>query len=125
MTDSQLVSTIEIPYSPPERDGKRPVDSGVRWTVDVDDSEMKERAEFLLKLDPSLPPEDVLWTVYDKWGGFLCRECGSPTVFDGQNGAGTTSVLCNKCERNMSVWNTYELTLWKYKQEDGFGINTS
>ncbi|KXB01843.1 hypothetical protein AKJ44_02090 [candidate division MSBL1 archaeon SCGC-AAA261F17] len=84
--------------------------------MDMDDSEMKERAEFLLKLDPSLPPEDVLWTVYEKWGGFLCRECGSPTVFDGQNGAGTTSVLCNKCERNMSVWNTYELTLWKYKK---------
>jgi hypothetical protein len=37
-------------------------------------------------------------------------------VFDGQNGAGTPSLLCRPCGRKASVWNTYELSVWRYKK---------
>lgn len=108
--------TIEVPYAPPERHGKRIHGEGVRWHIDVDDPLMSERAELIARLDPALPSEEVVGVVYDTWGNFLCRHCGSPLVFNGQNGAGTTALRCKPCGRNMSIWNTFELSIWKFKK---------
>ena len=108
--------TIEVPYTPPKRYGKINRSRGIRWHIDVDNSIMRERAEKLMLLDPALPPEDVADFVYRTWGNFLCRHCGSFLVFDGQNGSGTPSLLCNNCNKKMCIWNTYELTIWRYKK---------
>lgn len=110
------VYTIEVPYAQPKRYGKRYNSGGIRWSIDVDNPIMRERAEKLMLLDPALPCEDVAGFVLDLWGNFLCRHCGMVLVFDGQNGSGTPSLLCNGCNKNMCIWNTYELTIWQYKK---------
>lgn len=116
--------TIGVPYAPPERHGKRIHSEGLRWRIDVDDPVMREHAEHVLRLDPALPDEDVAGDVFDTWGGFLCRHCGSPLVFNGQNGAGTPSLRCKPCGRNMSIWNTFELATWKYKKTLSAALHT-
>jgi len=107
---------VQVPYTSPDRFGKKISVEGIRWCVDVDNSDMRERAELIMRLDPAIPPEDVSWIVYNTWGNFLCRSCGSVLVFDGQNGAGTPSLLCKNCNKKMSIWSTYELTIWRYKK---------
>ena len=108
--------TVNVPYTPPKRYGKRSRSRGVKWSIDVDNPIMKERAEALMLLDPALPPENIAGFVYDTWGNFLCRHCGYVLVFDGQNGSGTPTLLCNKCKKKTSIWNTYELMIWQYKK---------
>lgn len=108
--------SITVPYIPPERSVKRISVESVQWHIDADDFTMGKRAEIITKLDPMLPSEDVVWFVYSTWGNFSCRCCGSTLVFDGQNGAGTPSLLCKSCGKKMSIWNTYELTIWRYKK---------
>jgi hypothetical protein len=110
------VRAVEVPYAPPSRNGRVSHACGIRWVLDVDDPLMRERAEALLMLDPALPHEDAVAFALRTWGGFLCRRCGHPLVFDGQNGAGTTSLLCNRCGHKASIWNTYELRLFQYKK---------
>jgi hypothetical protein len=110
------VRVMEVPYAPPSRNGRMSHASGIRWVLDVDDPLMRGRAEDLLMLDPALPHEDVVAFALRTWGGFLCRRCGHPLVFDGQNGAGTASLLCNRCGHKASIWNTYELRLFQYKK---------
>ena len=112
----QPKNTVDVPYSPPKRYGKINGMEGIHWNIDVDNPIMRERAEKIILLDPTLPPENVAGFVYDTWGNFLCRHCGFFLVFNGQNGSGTPSLRCNKCKKNMSIWNTFELTIWGYKR---------
>jgi hypothetical protein len=39
-----------------------------------------------------------------------------PLIFNGQNGSGTPSLYCKSCKKKMSLWNTFELSLFKYKK---------
>lgn len=119
MNDSRYdhsLCLVNVPYDPPHRFRKRSDAGGLQWCITVDHSEMSKRSKVMMLLDPSLPPEDVAGFVFDTWGGFLCRHCGSPLIFDGQNGAGTPCLLCKHCAKKMSIWNTYELTIWQYKK---------
>lgn len=125
--------SIQIPYGPPVRNGKRTaLTGGVRWEIDIDHPEMKRRAEMIMRLDPMLPPEDVVDVVYETYTNFLCH-CGRILIRNGQNGAGTPSFRCKTCKKNMSIWNTFELTLWRYKKSvcgalttmNGLAVQTS
>lgn len=107
---------VGIPYSAPKHYGKAPTSGEIKWHLNIEEPTMREHGEFVLKFDPVLDVEDVAFGVYEKYGEFLCRYCGKPLVFDGSNGVGTRELLCKHCKQKMSVWNTYELTLFKYKK---------
>jgi len=110
------IPTIGVPFTPPDRYGKCTSISGTRWEIEIENPAMQARAEFVMSLDPMLPPEDVAGHVCAKFGNFLCRIDGQPMVFNGQNGGGTPKLLCKHCNTSPSIWNTFELTLWKYKK---------
>jgi len=115
-SDSFSTTTVNVPYSSPQRSSRGKFQGGIRWNVEVDDSTMQDRAEVLMLLDPALPQENVADFVLSTWGNFLCRHCGFRLVFNGGNGSRTRSLLCNRCRHRMCIWNTFELTIWGYKK---------
>lgn len=107
---------VRILYEAPERFGKSMPHAGLQWTIVAEGTFFEDRANIITRLDPTLSLEDVAGIILEKYNNFLCRFCGNPLVFNGKNGSGTPSLLCKHCNRKMSIWNTYELTLFKYKK---------
>jgi hypothetical protein len=108
-----------IEYNTPSRAGKLPkniISRGITWDIKVGHPEMKARGEFVLQLDPLLCVEEIAGVIYNKYNNFLCKSCGAALIFDGQNGAGTPSLYCKACKHKMSIWNTFELNVFRYKK---------
>lgn len=64
------------------------------WNLRIEHPEMKKHADFISLLDPMLPMENAAQAIFERFSRFLCRMCGDSLVFNGTNGAGTTSLLC-------------------------------
>ena len=61
--------------------------------------------------------DTVASMVLDRFGNFSCRFCFSPLISDGSNGSGTREFLCRKCGAKMSLYNTFELTTFRYRKQ--------
>ena len=61
--------------------------------------------------------DTVASIVLNMYGGFSCRFCFSPLVSDGSNGSGTREFLCRKCGAKMSLYNTFELSTFRYRKQ--------
>ncbi|MGC8563212.1 MAG: hypothetical protein ACP5NO_08530, partial [Thermoplasmata archaeon] len=97
---------LPVDYSPPERNLHLSRSGSLHWDVNIPDLDMKDRTEYLMRLDPMLDYGTVASMVLERFGNFSCRFCFSPLVSDGSNGSGTKEFLCRKCGYKMSLYNT-------------------
>jgi len=109
------MTDISIIYNSPERWGKSStMNAGTRFIVDIQHPAMKERANFISILDPMLSYDDFLEIHLERYGNFLCKNDGTVLTSNGKNGAGTPSFRCKKCKTRPSIYNTFELVLFRY-----------
>ena len=105
-----------IDYSPPERDLSTGKSSGIQWNLNIPDGKMRNRSEYILHLDPMLGYDAIASMIMEKYGDFSCRFCYSALIWDGKNGSGTRELVCTKCNRKMSLYNTFELVTFRYRK---------
>jgi hypothetical protein len=108
--------SFSVDYSAPERNLSSGEPRTFQWNVGVADPRAQNRTEFLMRLDPTLDYDTIASLTYEQYGGFSCRFCFSPLVADGSNGSGTREFLCRKCGRKMSLYNTFELSTFRYRK---------
>ena len=106
-----------VDYSPSERNLSLSRSRSFHWGVNIPDPAMRDRSEFLMRLDSMLDYDTVASMVVGRYGGFCCRFCFSPLTSDGSNGSGTREFLCRKCGAKMSLYNTFELTTFRYRKQ--------
>ena len=106
-----------VDYSPPDRNLSLSRSSSLHWDVNIPDPGMKDRMEFLMRLNSMLDYDTVASIVLDRFGHFSCRFCFSPLISDGSNGSGTKEFLCRKCGSKMSLYNTFELGTFRYRKQ--------
>ena len=106
-----------VDYSPPDRNPSLSRSSSLHWDVNIPDPGMRGRSEFLMHLDSMLDYDTVASIVLDRFGHFSCRFCFSPLISDGSNGSGTKEFLCRKCGSKMSLYNTFELSTFRYRKQ--------
>ena len=108
---------LSIDYGSPKRDLSLGKSSGIRWNLSIPDEGMHDRSEYIFRLDPMLDYDSIASMIMERYGNFSCRFCYSSLVWDGRNGSGTEELLCRKCGRKMSVYNTFELVTFRYRKE--------
>jgi len=106
---------VQIEYSDPLRSGEKTPCPELVWCMQADDPVTQEHSEFIMSLDPAFPMEEVARRVDERFDHFLCPRCEESQVFNGQNGSGTQSLKCNECGKRPSIWNTYDLSIFKHK----------
>lgn len=69
-----------------------------------------------MRLDPTLDYDTVASLTEEQYCGFTCRFCHSPLISDGSNGSGTKEFFCKRCRRKMSIYNTFEISVFRYRK---------
>ncbi len=105
-----------LDYQSPGRYLRAPKPPGWKLNIGVADDAMRERLEFLFGTDPMMGYDEAAELVMRRYGNFSCRLCYSQLVLDGKNGSGTTELLCRKCKQKMSLYNTFELSAFRYRK---------
>ena len=106
-----------VDYSPPDRNLSLSRSNSFHWDVNIPEPGMRDRSDFLMRLDSMLDYDTVASMVLDRFGNFSCRFCFSPLISDGSNGSGTKEFLCRKCGSKMSLYNTFELSTFRYRKQ--------
>lgn len=78
-----------VDYSPPERNLCLSRSSSLHWDISVPDLDMRDRSEFLMRLDSVLDCDTVASMVAERFGNFSCKFCFSPLISDGKNLSGS------------------------------------
>ena len=106
-----------VDYSPSKRNLSLSRSSSFHWDVNIPDPGMRDRSEFLMRIDSMLDYDTVASMVVGRYGCFSCRFCFSPLISDGSNGSGTKEFLCKRCGAKMSLYNTFELGTFRYRKQ--------
>jgi hypothetical protein len=112
-----LTTDYRIDYSPPKRHLDVGKSSGIQWNLNIPDEGMRTRSEYIFRMDPILGYDAIASMIMEKYDNFCCRFCYSLLIWDGKNGSGTEELLCMKCKRKMSLYNTFELVTLMYRKE--------
>ena len=106
-----------VDYSPSDRNLSLSRSISLHRDLNIPNPGMRDRSEFLIRLDSMLDYDTVASMVLDRFGNFSCRFCFSPLISDGSNGSGTKEFLCRKCGSKMSLYNTFELSTFRYRKQ--------